>query len=211
VIKNNKQIVSPERLLYKEGYRFIAGIDEAGRGPLAGPVVAAAVILPKGWSHPDIKDSKCLSPKKRNELFQIITTQAISWAIGIVDAQEIDRTNILKATIKAMEIAVKKLIPTPEYLLIDGLHGVSVGVPQSCIPKGDSQSLLIASASIIAKVKRDKLMEEFHCIYPHYNFAKNKGYGTREHLNAISVYGCCPIHRKSFKGVAYHKGQEKLF
>ena len=190
-----------ERQCHRGGYRAVAGIDEAGRGPLAGPVVAAAVIFPRGWIDEEVVDSKKLSPKKREELHDRILSCSQSVGIGIVDQGEIDRTNILQATLKSMEIAIGRLSPPPDYLLVDGINGVPIPIPQRLIKRGDTLSISIAAASIVAKVTRDKLMMEYHEKYPQYNFAKHKGYGTREHLEAIREFGYCELHRKSFKGV----------
>ena len=190
-----------ERQCYRAGYSTIAGIDEAGRGPLAGPVVAAAVIFPRGWMSQEITDSKKLSPQRREELYGEVLSSARSVGIGVVDQAEIDRTNILQATLKAMEIAVLQLSPPPDHLLVDGLNGIPIHIPQRLIKRGDSLSISIAAASIVAKVTRDRIMMEHHEKYPHYNFAKHKGYGTREHLEAIRRFGCCELHRMTFRGV----------
>lgn len=180
------------------GYKFVAGIDEAGRGPLAGPVVAAAVILSPDYENPDINDSKKLSAKKREILYEIIKRDALSVGLGVVDVQVIDTVNILRATLIAMREAVSDLIPTPDYLLIDGSKKIPLPIPQEAIVKGDSKSISVASASIIAKVSRDKIMEIYHRQFPQYNFLKNKGYGTAEHRQAIREHGGCKIHRQSF-------------
>ena len=181
------------------GYRIIAGIDEAGRGPLAGPVVAAAVILPPGYEHPEITDSKKLSPRQRERLYGIIERDAVSIGIGVVEAPVIDAVNILQATLLAMKDAVLELSPSPDYLLIDGLNRIDLAIPQKTIIRGDSLSLSIASASIMAKVSRDRLMEMYHRQFPQYNFLRNKGYGTREHREAILKFGRSKIHRRSFR------------
>lgn len=186
------------------GCRDIAGIDEAGRGPLAGPVVAAAVILPAAFHDPDINDSKKLSPKKRLRLYGKIYAQAVAVGIGIVDALEIDRINILQASLLAMSMAVDNLDPRPDYLLIDGTFGIRNDLPQKAIVKGDARSISIAAASIVAKVSRDRLMEIYHHYYPQFDFPRHKGYPTRMHKEAICKFGCCPIHRRSFKGVKEH-------
>lgn len=183
----------------KCGYRVIAGIDEAGRGPLAGPVVAAAVILPAGYEHPEINDSKLLSPRKREKLLGVIERDAVSIGVGISEASVIDAVNILQATLIAMRDAVLELSPPPEYLLIDGLNRVDLDLPQEAIIRGDSLSISVASASIVAKVSRDRLMEMYHRQFPQYNFLNNKGYGTREHREAILKFGRCKIHRRSFR------------
>ena len=187
-----------EKIAYQEGYQFIAGIDEAGRGPLAGPVVAAAVILPPGYLNSEIKDSKKLSAGKRDELYETINREAIAVGMMVVDADIIDRVNILQATLQAMRDAVLELPASPDFLLIDGNQRVPILTPQKPIVKGDSLSISIAAASIIAKVSRDRIMEMYHRQFPHYNFQRNKGYGTKEHLDAIKKFGICKIHRKSF-------------
>jgi len=181
------------------GYRIIAGIDEAGRGPLAGPVVAAAVILPPGYEHPEITDSKKLSPRQRERLYGIIERDAVSIGIGVVEAPVIDAVNILQATLLAMKDAVLELSPSPDYLLIDGLNRIDLAIHQETIIRGDSRSLSVASASIVAKVSRDRLMEMYHRQFPQYNFLRNKGYGTREHREAILKFGRSKIHRRSFR------------
>jgi ribonuclease HII len=181
------------------GYRMIAGIDEAGRGPLAGPVIAAAVILPPGYEHPEITDSKKLSSRQRERLYGVIERDAISIGIGITEAPVIDAINILQATLTAMKEAVLELSPSPDYLLIDGVNRIDLGIPQETIIRGDSRSISVASASIMAKVSRDRLMEMYHRQFPQYNFLHNKGYGTREHREAILKFGRCKIHRRSFR------------
>ncbi len=181
------------------GYRIIAGIDEAGRGPLAGPVIAAAVILPPGYEHPEITDSKKLSPRQRERLYEVIERDAVSIGIGVVEAPVIDAVNILQATLAAMKEAVLELSPSPDYLLIDGLNRIDLAIPQETIIRGDSRSLSVASASIVAKVSRDRLMEMYHRQFPQYNFLRNKGYGTREHREAILKFGRSKIHRRSFR------------
>ena len=191
---------SYERKIWGIG-KLPAGVDEAGRGPLAGPVVAAAVILPKECEIPGLNDSKKLSHQKREFLFEQIKTLAVSIGVGIVEPEEIDRLNILRAALLAMEIAVKNLNPKPDSLLIDGNTRTSLLVPQETIIKGDSICYSIAAASIIAKVTRDSIMDNYHDTYPQYNFRRHKGYPTKEHLEAIRIYGPCPIHRKTFRGV----------
>ena len=187
-----------EKIACQEGYHFIAGIDEAGRGPLAGPVVAAAVILPFDYLNPEIKDSKKLSEAKREELYEIINRDAVAIGTRVLDADTIDRLNILCATLQAMREAVLELSTSPDFLLIDGNQRVPITTPQKTIVKGDSLSISIAAASIIAKVTRDRIMEMYHRQFPHYHFQQNKGYGTKEHLDAIRKFGSCKIHRKSF-------------
>ena len=191
---------SYERKIWGIG-KLPAGIDEAGRGPLAGPVVAAAVILPKECEIPGLNDSKKLSHQKREILFEQIKTVAVSIGVGIVEPKEIDRINILRAALLAMEIAVKNLNPQPDSLLIDGNTRTSLLIPQETIVKGDSICYSIAAASIIAKVTRDSIMNDYHKIYPQYNFKKHKGYPTKDHLEALRKFGPSPIHRKTFSGV----------
>lgn len=181
------------------GYRMVAGIDEAGRGPLAGPVVAAAVILPPRYEHPEITDSKKLLPRQRERLYAVIQRDAVSVGIGIIEAPEIDILNILQATLVAMKEAVLELSQHPDYLLIDGLNRIDLAIPQEPIIRGDSRSISVASASIVAKVSRDRLMEMYHRQFPQYNFLRNKGYGTREHRDAILRFGRSKIHRRSFR------------
>ena len=183
----------------EDGYRAVAGVDEAGRGPLAGPVVAAAVILPPGYEHPGINDSKKLSSRQRDRLYAIIQHDAVSIGVGLSEAPLIDRVNILQATLLAMKEAVLELFPPPDFLLIDGLNRIDLATPQEAIIRGDSQSVSIAAASIIAKVSRDRLMEMYHRQFPQYNFLRNKGYGTKEHRAAIVKFGRCKIHRRSFR------------
>lgn len=191
-----KQVIDRE---FWSRFDFIAGCDEAGRGPLAGPVVAAAVILPKNFYHPEIDDSKKLSPLKREELFKIIQKSAISFSFGIVPVEIIDRVNILQATKMAMYEAINRLTPQPEIVLIDALKIDTLSIAQYPIIKGDSLSINIASASILAKVKRDSIMLAYHGQYPMYGFDKHKGYPTLSHRECIKKYGPCPIHRKTFK------------
>jgi len=191
----------PENSLYQEGYHYIAGVDEVGRGPLAGPVVAAAVVLPPYHKLPGINDSKKLSARKRELLYTDIFTGALSVGIGIVDHTEIDQTNILAASLKAMALATCNLSCSVDYILVDGIFSIPSGIPQMTVKHGDSLSVLIAAASVVAKVTRDNMMQGYHQQYPYYNFARNKGYGTKEHRNAIRRYGASPLHRKTFKGV----------
>ncbi len=187
-----------EREIWSKGSVYAAGIDEAGRGPLAGPVVAAAVVFPKDIFFTGVNDSKKLTPKKREELFEIIKEKALSIGTGVVDSTEIDRINILQATYKAMRIAVSNLNLSPLRLLVDGRAIPDITWPQKPIVRGDSISFSIAAASIIAKVTRDRMMVEFHKIYPEYGFDRHKGYGTKEHVFAVRKFGLCPIHRRSF-------------
>ncbi len=183
-----------------EQYQFICGIDEAGRGPLAGPVVAAAVVLPKDCDILYINDSKQLSEKKRNELFDIIKEKAVSYGVGIVGPERIDEINILNATYEAMTDAINNMNVKPDILLNDAVTIKGVNIKQVPIIKGDAKSISIAAASIIAKVTRDKMMEAYDTLYPQYGFAKNKGYGSKTHIEAIKEFGPCPIHRNSFIG-----------
>ncbi len=187
-----------------KGYSLVAGIDEAGRGPLAGPVVAAAVVFDTLPLEIGIKDSKALTPRRREYLFEEIKKRAVCVGIGIVEPQEIDKINILKASLKAMEKSVRSLSINPQFLLIDGRFPIELDIPQKTVIKGDSISVTIAAASIIAKVTRDRIMESYHKRYPVYGFNRHKGYGTEAHLMAIERYGPLPIHRKSFKGVKEH-------
>lgn len=181
----------------QEGYQYIAGIDEVGRGPLAGPVVAAAVMLPPDFYLPGIDDSKKLNEKKREQFCMKIKESAIAIGIGIIDNDEIDRINIFAATKKAMLEAISQLEPKPEFLLIDAVK-LDTSYPQEPIIKGDGRSISIAAASIVAKVTRDQILKDYDLQYPHYGFANHAGYGTKEHLEAIQIYGITPIHRKSF-------------
>lgn len=190
-----------ETALWRQGCQYVAGIDEAGRGPLAGPVVAAAVILPEGCLINGVNDSKQLSPAQREKLYPEIKAHALGVGVGIIEAGEIDRINILQATLKAMRQAVRELPGQVQYLLIDALTIPGVTVPQRKIIKGDSLSISIAAASIIAKVTRDHLMAEYDKQYPAYGFRHNSGYGTAEHLTALLKYGPCAIHRRSFAPV----------
>jgi len=190
-----------EKKATEKGYKEIAGIDEAGRGPLAGPVVSAAVILPQTFSVAGVIDSKKLSIKKRARLYQEIYAGAVAIGIGIVDPVEIDRINILQASLLAMSMATNNLRPQPECLLIDGPFRIPSHLPQKPIAKGDTLSISIAAASIVAKVTRDRLMERYHEYYPQFGFSQHKGYPTRAHRDAIHRFGCCPIHRRTFKGV----------
>ncbi len=185
----------------EKGFSYIAGIDEAGRGPLAGPVVSAAVLLPTSFHDPDITDSKKLSPKKRSYLYEKLYDQAVSIGIGIVDNIEIERINILNAALLSMSISVKNLSPQPDYLLIDGKFRIPTDLPQEPIIRGDALSISIAAASIVAKVSRDRLMERYDQDYPQFGFSRHKGYPTKAHKEAIRTFGCCPIHRRTFRGV----------
>lgn len=194
-----QQMVMYEKKAYLQGYRVIAGLDEAGRGPLAGPVVAAACILPRGLLIAGVNDSKKLAPKVRERLFHRLTTDpTVIYGIGIIESEEIDRINIYQATIQAMWQAVDKLSKTPDYLLIDGMGLTHASIPCQKIIKGDQLSLSIAAASIIAKETRDQLMRNYHDKWPVFGFDQHKGYGTEKHLEALDRHGPCPIHRLSF-------------
>ncbi len=190
-----------ERLANKAGYGFIAGIDEAGRGPLAGPVVAAAVIIPRDAELAEVRDSKKMTEMARDKAFPVIHRQAITTGIGVVSHRYIDKFNILKATLEAMKQAVLALDPQPEFLLVDGINTIPLPIPQRCLKKGDQISLSISAASVIAKVYRDRIMHSYHKTYPFYDFNRNKGYGTRGHFSALKKYGPSPFHRLTFKGV----------
>lgn len=189
-----------ENKLYDEGITLVGGIDEVGRGPLIGSVVAACVILPKGFYMKDIKDSKKLSEKKREKLYEIIKENAVSIGIGIVSSKRIDEINIYEATKEAMKLAVENSEITPEHLLIDAMK-LNIDIPSTSIIKGDTLSESIAAASIIAKVTRDRMMLEMDEKYPMYSFKKNKGYCTKKHLDAIKKYGIIEEHRKTFKPI----------
>lgn len=190
-----------EKRARSKGFSAIAGVDEVGRGPLAGPVVSASVILPESFPEFGITDSKKLSPQKRDLLFSHICDHALSIGVGIIDAAEIDRINILQASLLSMAVSVKNLGIPPDILLIDGIHRIASPLPQQTIVKGDSASISIAAASIIAKVIRDRLMEKYHQQYPVFAFDKHKGYPTKYHKEAIRTHGSCPIHRTTFRGV----------
>ncbi|PID80591.1 ribonuclease HII [bacterium DOLZORAL124_64_63] len=190
-----------ERQAAGRGYRCVAGIDEAGRGPLAGPVVSAAVVLPPEFDAPGLTDSKKISPRRREHFYALIYDRAVAVGIGIVDPIFIERHNILGAALLSMAFAAANLTPTPDYLLIDGPHKIPGHHPQQPVVGGDSKSISIAAASIVAKVTRDRLMTRYHLEYPLYDFARHKGYPTRAHKEALRIYGSCPIHRKTFKGV----------
>ncbi len=188
-----------ELALNRKGLSHVAGVDEAGRGPLAGPVVAAACILPKGISFEGLNDSKQLTAKQRDRLFTELTnTPLLHYAIGIVDVETIDQINILQAALLAMKQAVLALAVQPDYLLIDGNQRIATSIPQETLIGGDARSVSIAAASVLAKVTRDRLMEQYHQQYPQYGFAKHKGYGTAAHLAALIEHGPCAIHRRTF-------------
>lgn len=188
-----------ERSLWQRGLLHVAGVDEAGRGPLAGPVVAAAVMLSRDGCIPRINDSKKLSAIQREQLFDQIHKEAVCVSVGIMNAREIDEMNILRATHQAMRQAIETLTPSPEFILIDGTPAPSVDLPSRAIVSGDTRCYSIAAASIVAKVTRDRLMLEYDTLYPGYGFAMHKGYGTRQHVEALREFGPSPIHRASFR------------
>lgn len=187
-----------EKEAFSLGYTNICGVDEAGRGPLAGPVCAAAVILPRNHIIEDVNDSKKLSEKKREMLFDVIKNQALSYSIAFATVEEIENLNILEATMLAMKRAVKGLNITPDFVMVDGNKCPEIDIKCESIVKGDANSMSIAAASILAKVSRDRLCYEYAKQYPQYSFDKHKGYGTKLHIEMIRKYGPCPIHRKSF-------------
>jgi len=193
-----------EKQARQRGWRHVAGIDEAGRGPLAGPVVAAAVILPDRFDLPGLTDSKVLSEKQRDSLYPLIREQALAVGVGVASAAEIDRINILQATLLAMQRAVARLKIAPDHLLIDGITPLPTAISQQTLKKGDSRSLSVAAASVIAKVVRDRIMVSFDKVYEDFGFARHKGYGTRQHRQAIAEFGPCPQHRRTFGGVREH-------
>jgi ribonuclease HII len=190
-----------EKTAGQNGFTAIAGVDEAGRGPLAGPVVSAAVILPQKADVPGIKDSKKLTPRRRSILYKQICDCATAVGIGVVGPERIDRINILQASLLSMLLSVECLEPQPDYLLIDGIYKIQIPLPQYPITKGDSRSISISAASIVAKVTRDRLMSIYDNVYPQYGFSKHKGYPTKAHKESIRTFGSSAIHRKSFKGV----------
>ena len=188
-----------EKIYNSKEVKYICGIDEAGRGPLAGPVVIAAVIMPRNSMIEGVNDSKKVSEKKREKLYEEITSSSIAWAVGIIDQNEIDDINILNATKKGLTQALTELEQRPDIILVDALTKIdTLGIPYESIIKGDAKSYSIAAASIVAKVTRDRIMRQWDEIYPQYGFEKHKGYGTAMHINAIKEYGPCPLHRKSF-------------
>jgi len=191
-------LLAYERECYQKGYTLVAGIDEVGRGPLAGPVVTAAVILPKDCRILGVNDSKKLSAKKREELYGEILEKAVAYGFGVVPPSRIDEINILQATYEAMRMALDQLSSKPEFILVDAVTIPRVSILQKGIVKGDAKSMSIGAASIIAKVYRDSLMQEYDELYPEYGFAANKGYGSAAHIATIKEIGICPIHRKSF-------------
>src|SRR5216117_3448483 len=192
-----------EKKLRATGVARIAGIDEAGRGALAGPVVAAAVVLPEKFRHRRLNDSKQLAPDLREEIYcELVANPEVKWTVGIVDSIEIDRINILRASHKAMRFAAEALIDQPDHVLIDGLPVIPFPLPQTAIVDGDCISLSVAAASVIAKVTRDRMMRDFCTQFPQYCFSQHKGYGTELHLLKLHEFGPCPIHRRSFEPVA---------
>ena len=194
-----KELKKQEDELRKRGFNKICGIDEAGRGPLAGPVVVASVIMPADSMIEGVNDSKKVSEKKREKLYDQILEEAISYGVGIVGQDEIDEINILNATKKGLTMSLKELTVKPDLIIVDALtHIDTMGIPYESIIKGDAKCYSISAASIIAKVTRDRIMREWDKIYPEYGFEKHKGYGTSAHIEAIKKYGLCPIHRKSF-------------
>jgi len=195
-----EKMLAYEKELYTQGIQLIAGVDEVGRGPLAGPVVAAAVILPKACKIPGLNDSKKIPKSKHKEIYEAVLQNAVAIGIGIKDNQVIDQVNIYEATKLAMMEAIGQLEPQPQHLLIDAMK-LDLPIPQTSIIKGDANSLSIAAASIVAKVTRDQMMEEFDREYPGYDFAQNAGYGTAKHLAGLDKLGVTPIHRRSFEPV----------
>lgn len=190
-----------EEAIYRQGIRFIAGIDEAGRGPLAGPVVAAAVILPRDFRLPGVDDSKKLKPQVREALAVEIKRTALAWSISMVFPPYLDEINIYQATRLAMCQAVRSLALKPDHLIIDAVKLPELGIGQTPLIKGDALSISVASASILAKVERDRVMDSLEYLYPGYGFAKHKGYATREHIESLMTLGPSPVHRRSFEPV----------
>ena len=188
-----------DKEFFEKGVKYIAGIDEAGRGPLAGPVVVACVVLPENSMIEGVNDSKKISEAKREKLYDIIIQEAISYGVGIIYQDEIDEINILQATKKGVTEAIKQMEVKPNIIMVDALNGIdTMGIPYKSIIKGDAKCYSIAAASIIAKVTRDRIMREWDKVYPEYGFASHKGYGTAKHIAAIKEFGPCPIHRKTF-------------
>lgn len=195
-LTNLKQM---EKNLYEKGFKNICGIDEAGRGPLAGPVVVASVIMPENSMIEGVNDSKKISEKKREELYEIIIKEAISYGVAIIDQDVIDDINILNATKKGLTDSLRELKIKPDLILVDALTKIdTLGIPYDSVIKGDAKCYSIAAASIIAKVTRDRIIRQWDEIYPEYGFVAHKGYGTAKHIEAIKEYGLCPIHRKTF-------------
>lgn len=196
-----------ENEYYEKGYRLICGVDEAGRGPLAGPVCAGACILPHGLLLEGLNDSKKLTDKKRRELYEVITEKALAWAVCMVDEKTVDEINILQATYQAMRGAVAKLKPAPDFVLVDGNRDPQLGLPTVTVVKGDARCATIAAASILAKVTRDRYMEQMAGQYPAYGFEIHKGYGTKAHYAALAAHGPCKLHRMSFLKKLYGEGK----
>jgi len=197
-----------ERQLFSQGFKVVAGTDEAGRGPLAGPVVSACVILPPDCDFSLFKDSKKTSARERARLYDILFEIGADIGVGFGTVRDIEKLNILQASLLSMKKAVEELASEPDFLLVDGKFPVPLFLPQKSLVKGESRSASIAAASIIAKEERDRLMKKYHCKYPMYNFAKHKGYPTAEHRRLIEKHGPCEIHRRTFKGVREHLGDQ---
>ena len=207
--KKNISYLQHEHRLWEAGFLSVAGVDEVGRGSLAGPVIACCCILPIHKVFPQIKDSKALSTEERQDIYEtLITNSEIIWALGIVDHQVIDQINILRATLLAMKQAVEKLSKKPDFVLIDGRDCPPLEMPCQALIKGDQVSQSVAAASIIAKVTRDQYMNEMHLLYPQYGFDQHKGYGTADHLLALQKEGVCPIHRRSYAPVAQYEAED---
>lgn len=200
-LEDTSDLQAHERNVFRHGFRYPAGVDEAGRGALAGPVVAAAVIFPPGIEIAGVDDSKKVTPSRREALFDLIIEKAVATGIAVGDHDLIDSVNILQATLISMKNAINALSIQPDYLLVDGSFAVPVNIPQKPVVKGDATSISIAAASILAKVTRDRMMIKYDSVYPGYGFADHKGYACASHLAAISINGPCDIHRKTFRGV----------
>ena len=194
-----------EEKAWAQGYSAVCGVDEAGRGPVAGPVCAAAVILPGGIEIEGLNDSKKLSEKKREQLFEVITEKALAWSVSLVDEKTIDEINILQATYRAMRQAVEGLTSPADFVYVDGNRSEGRGLPHECVGSGDAKGPSVAAASILAKVTRDRLMRQFAERYPEYGFEKHKGYETKAHDEALLIHGPCPIHRMTFLRKFYEK------
>lgn len=198
-IERLSKLKEEELKIYESGFKYICGIDEAGRGPLAGPVVVASVILPQDSMIEGVNDSKKVSEKKREKIYENIIKEAISYGIAIIDEKEIDEINILRATKKGVTECIRKLKVKPNIILIDALEGIdTLQIPYKSVIKGDAKHYSIAAASILAKVTRDRIMRQYDSLYPEYGFIQNKGYGTAKHIQAIKEKGICEIHRRSF-------------
>ncbi|MFH1873985.1 MAG: ribonuclease HII [Pseudomonadota bacterium] len=190
-----------EEQLFQDGYQLIAGVDEAGRGCLAGPVVAASVILPQKFNPSGLNDSKKLTAKQRDKFYDLIVAQALAWSVIRIEPSQIDEINIFQASMLAMQKAINSLKPIPNFILVDGPHLIETRIPQKALKKGDARSNSIAAASILAKVSRDRIMQEYAQKYPNFSFAIHKGYGTAKHLSELDEFGITPIHRQSFAPV----------